>query len=99
MTEEDRNERDKDFHRINSVNIGTPGHWWGSYEQKKSKETPEIDPGKLNLNKAEDFLLFLNAVSNGHIKALNFLKKIPQERKEELKKIHSQFEGFFSLLG
>jgi len=99
MTEEDRNERDKDFHRINSINIGTPGHWWGSYEQKNSKETPEIDPGKLNLNKAEDFLLFLDAVSHGETKSLNFLKKIPEVRKEELKKMHSQFEGFFFLLG
>lgn len=92
-------ERDKDFRRINSINLGTPGHWWNDYSsQENSAQTQEIEPSKLNLNTAEDFLKFLNALNRGEQKSFVFLHKIPQERKDELKRIHAQFAGFFALL-
>jgi len=91
-------ERDKDFRRINSINLGTPGHWWSDYEQRNINETSQIDPGKLNLNQTADFLLFLRAIANGEQKSISFLKKIPKQRKAELKTLHSQLEGFFFLL-
>lgn len=95
---EDKVERDNDFRRIDSINLGTPGHWWNNYDQKNSDQTQEIDPSKLNLNEAQDFLLFLKALNSGEQKAIAFLQKIPKDRLEELKKIHSQLEGFFPLL-
>jgi len=98
MKEEDPSKLAKDFRRIDSINIGTPGHWWSSYESKKSFQAPEIDPGKLNLNKPQDFLIFLKALGNGENRSLNFLEKIPPKRMEELKKIHAQFEIHFGLL-
>lgn len=98
MSEEDKNERDKDFRRIDSINLGTPGHWWNNYDQENSGQNQEIDPNKLNLNDTQDFLLFLKALTSGEQKAIVFLQKIPKDRLEELKKIHSQLEGFFPLL-
>ena len=91
-------ERDKDLRRIHSINVGTPGHEWFERSSTNSKETQEIDPGQLNLNAAEDFLKFLNALVRGEQKSLAFLQKIPQERKDELKQIHAQFSGFFPVL-
>lgn len=95
---EDKSERDKDFRRIDSINLGTPGHWWNSYDQPKSQVEQEIDPSKLNLNEVQDFLLFLEALTRGEKKAIDFLRKIPQERLEELKKRYSHLEAFFSVL-
>lgn len=91
-------ERDKDLRRIRSINVGTPGHKWFNREVASPKEIQEIDPSKLNLNVAEDFLEFLNALNQGEQKSLTFLEKIPQERKDELKQIHTQFSGFFAIL-
>jgi hypothetical protein len=98
MSEENKSERDKDFRRIDSVNIGTSGHWWNNYDQKNSDQAQEIEPSKLNLNETQDFLLFLKALTTGEKKAVDFLRKIPKDRLEELKKIHSQLEGFFPVL-
>lgn len=97
MSEEER-KREEDIRRINSINIGTPGHWWGDYKKEKSKVEPEVDPGKFNLNDPRDFLLFLEALGKGDQKALDFLKEIPKDRIAELKKLHSHLEGFFTAL-
>lgn len=96
---ENKSERDKDFRRIDSINLGTPGHWWNNYDDlEKPKKVQEIEPSKLKLNETQDFLLFLEALTRGEQKAVAFLQKIPKDRMEELKRIHAHLEGFFSVL-
>ncbi len=91
-------ERDKDLRRIHSINTGTPGHEWFNREMDSLKETQEIDPSKLNLENAKDFLIFLRALGEGEEKSLNFLSKIPKERIQNLKQKYANLSGFLILL-
>lgn len=92
------NELTKDLSRINSINTGTPGHEWFGRSSTSSRETQEIDPGKLDLNNVEDFLKFVDALSQGETRSLDFLKRIPSTRIEELKEKHVQLSAFFPAL-
>jgi len=92
------NNLDKDLRRIYSINRGTPGHEWFNREMDSLKETQEIDPSKLNLENAKDFLIFLRALGEGEEKSLNFLSKIPKERIQNLKQKYANLSGFLILL-
>lgn len=56
------------------------------------RETPqakEFDPYSGSMENRNHFAEFLNAVLAGQQKSINFLKRMPESRKEELKRIHA----------
>ncbi len=90
MSEDDRR-------RDSSINLGTPGHWWGGYDAG-SHQSAETDPNRLNLDNVTDFLAFLTALTKGEAKSQNFLQRIPSHRLEELKQRHSNLDNLLRVL-
>ncbi len=60
-----------------------------AFSEKPSSQTKEFDPYSGNMENRSHFANFLNAVLAGETKSINFLKKMPESRKDELKRIHA----------
>lgn len=79
-----------EYRRIDSIHAGTPGHWWSAHYHETSNEEVEIDPSRLNLEDVQDFLKLLQALTAGQEAALNFVERIPDWRKTELREMHAE---------
>lgn len=78
MTERDHR-RDDSFSRLYRM----------AFSEKKPKTNREFDPYSGSMENRNHFANFLNAILSGETKSINFLKKMPESRKDELKKIHA----------
>lgn len=50
----------------------------------------EFDPYAGNMENRDHFRNFIDQVLAGHLKSINFLKKMPASRKAKLKEIHAR---------
>jgi len=57
--------------------------------KNKEVKTKEFDPYSGSMENRSHFEKFLNAILANEDKSVNFLKKMPESRKDELKRIHA----------
>lgn len=75
-----------DEKRINSINKTILGHERFEFGTDRApSKIEQSDPSKLNLDKIEDFLKFLSLLLDRQQAAMNFLERMPDQRKQELK--------------
>jgi hypothetical protein len=57
--------------------------------RREFPQTKEFDPYSGSMENRSHFEKFLNAILANEDKSVNFLKKMPESRKDELKRIHA----------